>query len=57
MDDSPNQPPLAEKSQSSIGPMVAIIIVVILLAIGGVYFFIQQEIKLHQQPINEQISA
>ena len=51
MDDSPNQPVFEEKSKdSSIGPIAAIVIVVILVALGGVYFFITQEMRLHQTP-------
>ena len=58
MDETPNQPVHEEKSQkTSIGPMAAIVVLVILFIIGGIYFFIQQEMKLHQTPLNEQGSA
>ena len=58
MDDSPIPQTLEEKSQRpSVGPMAAIVIVVILLAVGGAYFFITQEMKLHQTPVNEQVNS
>jgi hypothetical protein len=67
MDDSPNQPLFEEKSTDSnqgssqrpqVGPMAAIVIVVILLALGGIYFFITQEMKLHQTPpVQEQVNS
>lgn len=37
--------------------MAAIIIVVILLALGGIYFFITQEMKLNQTPVQEQVNS
>jgi hypothetical protein len=56
MDDSPNEVAHTERPQHSpVGPMAAIVIVVILLALGGIYFFITQEMKLHQTPpVDEQ---
>jgi hypothetical protein len=59
MDDSPIPQTLEEKSQRSarVGPMAAIVIVVILLALGGIYFFITQEMKLHQAPSPEQVNS
>jgi hypothetical protein len=52
MDDSPQ--PEKNKEESNVGPFVGIIIVVVLVVLGGVYFLITQEIKLHQtlQPEN-----
>ena len=46
-----------KKSESGIGPIAGTVIVVILLALGGIYFFITQEMKLHQQPVNEQVNS
>lgn len=49
--------PGPDKTESGVGPMAAIIIVVILLALGGIYFFITQEMKLHQTPSTGQEQA
>ena len=58
MDDSPDQLTHREQSHSSsVGPMAAIVIVVILLALGGLYFFVTQEMKLHQTPSSQQVNS
>ena len=46
MEDSPMP---NQRKESGVGPMVATIIIVLVLAIGGVYFFITQQMKLHEQ--------
>lgn len=57
MDTAPLPPQQPERKENGIGPMAAIIIVVILLAVGGIYFFVTQEMKLQQAPSNEQVNS
>lgn len=47
----------SNRPESGVGPTAAIVIVVILLALGGIYFFVTQEMKLHQAPVNEQVNS
>lgn len=55
--ETPPIPTEEKRNESGVGPMVAIIIVVILLALGGIYFFVTQEMKLNQTPPNEQVNS
>ena len=45
--------PPEKTEKEGVGPFVGIIIVVILIALGGIYFLIQQQMKLQAPPVNE----
>lgn len=49
MDTAP-EPQNAEVPREGVGPTAGIVIVVILLALGGIYFLITREMKLHAAP-------
>jgi len=49
--------PMPERKESGVGPIAGTVIIVILLVLGGIYFFVTQEMKLHQQPQNEQVNS
>ena len=42
------------QKQNGVGPSVGITIVVILFILGGIYFFITQEMKLRAAPLPSQ---
>lgn len=43
------QTPVVQKNKpQAVGPFVAVIIIVLVVAIGGVYFFIQQEHRIKE---------
>lgn len=46
MSDAPKKP--------EIGPIAAMIIIVAIFVIGGIYFFLTQEQRLHQQRLEQQ---
>ena len=50
-------PEAQEKNGGGIGPIAATIIVVILLAIGGVYFLLQEKARFNTPPIQENLNA
>ena len=45
------------KNEGGVGPIIATIIVVILLALGGVYFLIQENARFHTPPVQENLNA
>jgi hypothetical protein len=56
MDESPVETTNTE-SRAPVGPFLAIVVVVILLGLGGIYFLITQEIKLHEAPAGQDLPA
>jgi len=45
------------KEDGGIGPMAGAVIVVILVALGGLYFFWQENQRIHTPPVQETLNA
>ena len=54
MDETPLS---AEQNEHGIGPTLGIVVVVLLVAIGGIYFFIEESKRLHTPPVEEHLNA
>ncbi len=54
MSDSPTT---TEKKRQPAGPVIATIVIALLLALGGIYFLVTQELKLHQSHQTEQYNS
>jgi hypothetical protein len=50
--ETPPQPP--QKRQKPIGPVAAVVIIVLIFILGGLYFFLKQEQKLHEEQLMNQ---
>ena len=46
-----------EKRAGQAGPVIATIVIALLLALGGIYFLVTQEFKLHQPNQTEQYNS
>jgi hypothetical protein len=55
--DAPDTPQPKTKNEGGIGPMAGIIIVVILLALGGLYFLLEESARVHAPPLQENLNA
>ncbi len=55
MSDSPL--PEQQGKKQPAGPGIAVFVIVLLFVLGGIYFFVTQEMKLHNAPAAEQYNS
>lgn len=55
--DASDSSPADAKKETGIGPMAGAIIIVILVALGGIYFLYQENVRVHTPPVQENLNA